>query len=424
MHRNTRNYTIENVEVFKIKMLNWADRFNIFCLLDNCGYESSGPAFDCLLAVGSRREVVVNDRLEKLQNFIAEQEDWVFAHMSYEMLSAEADRGSIGFDKGFFFTPITVLQLVGNTLRIETYEDKPDEVYKSISQQQADGSHDFKFVFKEKSAPSREDYLQKIKVIKHHIQQGDCYELNYCNQYFFSDAEMNPLQAYKRLLKISPAPFSSLYKNKDAYCMCSSPERYIKKTGETIISQPIKGTSKRNFADAAADEANKNYLLQSEKERSENVMVVDLVRNDLSKVCTPGSVHVAELFGVYSFPTVHQMISTVQGSLKKSTTFSDIIEASFPMGSMTGAPKKKVMELIERYEEHPRGLFSGSIGYLKANGDFDFNVVIRSIFYNREKKIVSYAAGGGITINSDPDKEWEESLLKIKAVEAVLGISP
>jgi para-aminobenzoate synthetase component I len=212
-----------------------------------------------------------------------------------------------------------------------------------------------------------------------------------------------------------------LYKLDDTFCICASPERYLKKEGHKIFSQPIKGTSKRDLVNAANDLQNKNYLSANEKEKSENVMVVDLVRNDLSKVCREGTVKVEELFGVYSFPQVHQMISTISGQLKDNVHWVDIIKATFPMGSMTGAPKKRVMELIEQYEKTKRGLFSGAIGYVNPDGDFDFNVVIRSIFYNASRKYLSFNAGSGITFYSDAEKEYEECLLKAAAMKKVVG---
>ena len=161
----------------------------------------------------------------------------------------------------------------------------------------------------------------------------------------------------------------------------------------------------------------KEELFHSDKDRSENVMVVDLVRNDLSKVCEEGTVKVDELYGIYSFPQVHQMISTVSGELKKNISFTEIIKATFPMGSMTGAPKKRVMELIEQYEKTKRGIFSGCLGYISPNGDFDFNVVIRSIMYNASSNYLSFQAGSAITFYSDPEKEWEECLLKAEAIK-------
>ncbi|ULT45460.1 chorismate-binding protein [Niabella defluvii] len=187
-----------------------------------------------------------------------------------------------------------------------------------------------------------------------------------------------------------------------------------------ISSQPIKGTLRRTNADNS-QKAERQLLFESEKDRAENVMIVDLVRNDLSRICEEGSVQVDELFGIYSFPQVHQMISTISGTLNKSVNFKDIINATFPMGSMTGAPKVKVMQLIDQYEKSRRGIFSGALGYIQPGGDFDFNVVIRSIIYNQTTQYLSFQAGGGITIYSDAEKEWEESLLKTKAIKDVLS---
>jgi para-aminobenzoate synthetase component 1 len=226
------------------------------------------------------------------------------------------------------------------------------------------------------------------------------------------------------LIAASPNPFSAFYKLDDRYLICASPERFVSKKGSRIFSQPMKGTSRRDLTDAVNDRNLKSELKQSVKEKSENVMVVDIVRNDLAKICKEGSVNVDELFGVYSYPQVHQMISTISGELKPDIKFSEIIEATFPMGSMTGAPKHRVMELIEKYEVSARGLFSGSVGYISPDRDFDFNVVIRSIMYNASNKYLSYQLGSGITFYSDPQKEWEECLLKGEAIKKVLTSLP
>jgi para-aminobenzoate synthetase component 1 len=186
------------------------------------------------------------------------------------------------------------------------------------------------------------------------------------------------------------------------------------------MSQPIKGTSRRSAYEKRNDQEEINLLLSDEKERSENIMVVDLVRNDLSKICKKGSVSVKEYLKIYSFPHVHQMISTIAGELRNDVTFTDILSATFPMGSMTGVPKKKVMELIEQFEKTKRGLFSGSVGYIDPEGDFDFNVVIRSILYNEMKQYLSIQAGSAITWKSDPEKEYEECNLKIAAMRSAL----
>ncbi len=267
---------------------------------------------------------------------------------------------------------------------------------------------------------SQENYLTTIKKIQQQILRGDCYELNFCQEFYAENASIDPIAVYHQLTELSPNPFAALYKLNDKYCLCASPERYLKKTGYMVISQPIKGTAKRDLVNKLQDEYSKTSLLNSNKERSENVMVVDLVRNDLSKICEEGTVKVDELFGIYSFPQVHQMISTVSGRLQKDLHWVDAIKATFPMGSMTGAPKKRVMELIEQYEQTKRGLFSGSIGYINPDGDFDFNVVIRSLLYNSTAQYLSFQTGGAITFYSDAAQEYEESLLKAEAIKAVL----
>jgi para-aminobenzoate synthetase component 1 len=271
-----------------------------------------------------------------------------------------------------------------------------------------------------KSRFSRDEYLRIIQQLKQHILRGDCYEINFCQEFFATEACIDPLMVYKKLSAVSPNPFSALYRLDDHWLLCASPERYLLKQGPAILSQPIKGTSKRELMNAEADNRNREELFNSAKDRSENVMVVDLVRNDLAKICEEGTVKVDELYGIYSFPQVHQMISTVSGALKKEISFPSIIKATFPMGSMTGAPKKRVMELIEEYEQTKRGIFSGAVGYLSPGGDFDFNVVIRSIMYNAATGYLSYQAGSGITFYSDPAMEWEECLLKAAAIKEVL----
>jgi len=251
--------------------------------------------------------------------------------------------------------------------------------------------------------------------------RGDCYEINFCQEFYADQAVIDPLCIYEKLVTLSPNPFSALYKFKDKYCICASPERYLKKRGNKIYSQPIKGTAKRNLENLEEDELSKGTLSISEKNKSENVMVVDLVRNDLAKVCKEGTVKVDELYGIYSFPQVHQMISTVAGELKENISFRDIIKATFPMGSMTGAPKRKVIELIEKYERSKRGIFSGAVGYITPERDFDFNVVIRSIMYNASEKHLSFMAGSGVTFYSDAHKEYEECLLKAEAMRKAIS---
>lgn len=266
---------------------------------------------------------------------------------------------------------------------------------------------------------TKQEYLSNVNLLKEHIQLGDVYEVNYCQEFYAKNIDLNPIELYIRLNEKSPTPFSCFVKHENNYLLSASPERFLKKENDNIFSQPIKGTVKRG-KNKDEDEELKSVLANDEKERSENIMIVDLVRNDLSKIAKRNTVKVDELCGIYSFPQVHQMISTVSAQLKNDVDFNTILKATFPMGSMTGAPKVRAMQLIEKYETSKRGLYSGSIGYIKPNGDFDFNVVIRSILYNKNSNYLSFFVGGAITNLSDPEKEYQECLLKAKAMFEVL----
>jgi para-aminobenzoate synthetase component 1 len=267
---------------------------------------------------------------------------------------------------------------------------------------------------------SKEEYIQRIVALKEHIRNGDCYEINYCNEAFVEGITVNARDVFRKLNAASPAPFAAFYQNDGQFMLSASPERFIAKDGNVVRSQPIKGTARRG-AYEAEDERLKEELRSSEKEQAENVMIVDLVRNDLARSCEVGSIEVEELFGIYSFPRVHQMISTVRGKLRDGVPFADAIRYAFPMGSMTGAPKHKVMQLIDLYEAARRDLFSGSVGYISPDGDFDFSVVIRSLFYNADTRYLSYQTGGAITWGSNPESEWEELRLKAAAMERIFA---
>lgn len=262
----------------------------------------------------------------------------------------------------------------------------------------------------------KDSYLKAVEKIKEHIQKGDIYEANYCQEMVAENVQLNfALDAYFKLNRITKAPFSSFLQFDHYSIFCGSPERYIRKQGSKLISQPIKGTARRSL-NVQEDEKLKADLLADQKERSENVMIVDLVRNDLSRIAKKNTVNVSELFGIYSFETVHQMISTIECELGDDIHFADVLKATFPMGSMTGAPKLRAMEIIEEYEDFKRGIYSGTIGYITPKGDFDFNVVIRSLFYNGKKERLTCAVGSAITIHSDPEKEYEECLTKVQRI--------
>jgi para-aminobenzoate synthetase component 1 len=270
---------------------------------------------------------------------------------------------------------------------------------------------------------TRYAYKEALNEIQDHLQRGDIYEVNYCQEFIGHVDIEKPFSQWLKLLQNTSAPFAAYMQHEEWVLICASPERFLQRKGQKLISQPIKGTIKRNLENDADDKLQLETLQNSSKDKSENVMVVDLVRNDLSRICKQGSVEVSELFGIYSYPQVHQMISTITGKINDNTSFSEILEATFPMGSMTGAPKKSVMETIDLLEPTKRGLYSGTVGYINPAGDFDFNVVIRSIFYNSQNGKANYQVGGGITIYSDPEKEYEECLLKAAAIKKVLTTS-
>lgn len=264
-----------------------------------------------------------------------------------------------------------------------------------------------------------EAYTKNVKAIQNHIEEGDVYELNYCMSFTFGKSDWSPIKGFLDLTGKSPMPFSGIFKADEKYLLSASPERFLKKSGKKLIAQPIKGTIKRGKTEEE-DEALKSLLFQSEKERAENLMIVDLMRNDLSKISHTGSVQVDELFGVYAFPKVHQMISTVSSKAQKALDLKELLHATFPMGSMTGAPKIRCMELIEKYEDFKRGWFSGSFGYFEANGDFDLNVVIRSIIFDKRAGEGYFAVGSAITYDADPEYEYQECLLKASAIMEIL----
>ncbi len=408
----------------KEKVLNWAQQFNTFCFLDNHQYQFGPHTQECLLAAGIKDTPGISGTFPDLQKQIdKKKKTWLFGHLNYDLKIDPARAPShhqdkIQFPEFFFFEPIVLIGL--NEIELTIESDSPGKIFDDINRIALDDV--LKDTAKDviiRNRIQKEDYVAVVNKLKEHILRGDCYEINYCQEFFASRAVADPLQAYKRLSQISPNPFSALYRLGDKWLICASPERFLKKEGAKIIAQPIKGTSKRMQENAVSDEKNKLELYHSNKDRSENVMIVDLVRNDLSIICKEGTVEVEELFGIYSFPQVHQMISTVSGTLKNNISFSDIIRATFPMGSMTGAPKKRVIELIEQYERTKRGIFSGAVGYISPNDDFDFNVVIRSILYNSQLRYLSFLTGSAITFYSDPEREWDECMLKAEAMKSV-----
>ena len=427
MQRTTATFVIQDFHKTKQQLLHWANQYNSCSFLDNHQYTSLHNSVECLVAVGEvTRFSPTSNHQRALASFVQQTNDWLFGHMSYDYQSilypslAQKKLDNIDFQPIYLYQPEIVLQLSATELKIESLTKTPLDIFKEITAIQSIKHKTQNRELAIQSRISKVEYLQTINQLQQYILRGDCYEINYCQEFYAENAVIEPLAIYQQLTTISPNPFASYYKLNDKYLLCASPERYLKKRGKQLISQPIKGTFKRNLQNIEAGNTLKQQLFESHKDRTENVMVVDLVRNDLSRICKEGSVHVEELFGIYTYPQVHQMISTIVGEIDESTNLADILQATFPMGSMTGAPKQKVMQLINQYEPSNRGLYSGAVGYVTPNKNFDFNVVIRSILYNASSQYLSYQVGGGITFNSIAEQEYEECLLKAEAIRKVL----
>ena len=370
----------------------------------------------------------INENFDQLEKFHSDHHDWMLGFLTYD-LKNEFERleshndDEIELPLFYFFIPrFLILKkegkwIIGFDVNRDADEDA-DTFLRSVRLED-DINEDMPEV-KLVSRVTHSEYVDVVKQIQHHISIGDVYEMNYCIEFYAQKLNISPLQLYEKLIEESPTPFSAFLKYHDKSLICASPERYMKKEGRRLISQPIKGTSPRD-PNPFIDKANMEYLKTSEKERSENIMITDLVRNDLSRVAKKGQVKVEELCGVYSFRQVHQMISTISAEMDERYSWVDAIKATFPMGSMTGAPKVSAMKLIEKYEVTKRGLYSGSVGYVTPEGDFDFNVVIRSMLYNQKKGYLSFMVGSAITALAEPEKEYEECLVKASAIMKVLN---
>lgn len=368
-------------------------------------------------AVGAKKELLIEkgDPFNPLDEFLADQNTWKFGYLSYDLKNdieklTSANFDGLKFPKLYFFVPLNLYEIKDEFISI-IYGD-PDLI-PAIKEFIENKKETKKVSLKQRI--SQQDYLDSIKNIKDHIQLGDTYELNFCHEFYNEQAEIDPQSVFAKLTAATQAPFSCFGKFNDRYILSASPERFLQKEDNKIISQPIKGTAPRGKNDQE-DLLLTSELENSEKERSENIMIVDLVRNDFSRFALKNSVKVDELCKIYSFETVHQMISTISCLVDKNVKFTDILKATFPMGSMTGAPKIRSMELIEQFESTKRGIYSGSVGYIAPNGNFDFNVIIRTLLYNEANKYLSCMVGGAITAKSDPQKEFEETLLKADAI--------
>ena len=426
--RKTQTYHIKNLDEFKLKLLHWCMHSREIAWMDSNNYEQKYSNFDAILAIDAFTSIQTDftDAFNKLKEYQSTTTDWLFGYLTYDLKNDVEDLESnnidgLQFPDLFFFQPQKLFLLKENTITLSYMNVVSDEIehdYKTILQVELKQQSKADTV-RIKLRMHRDEYLEKLNTMLSHIHRGDIYEANFCQEFYAENTKINPLETYLNLNTISKPPFATFLKFNDKYLMSASPERYLKKSAHTIVSQPIKGTAKRS-KNREEDALLKNTLLNDEKERSENIMIVDLVRNDLSRTAIKGTVRVDELCKIYSFEQVHQMISTISSEISRDTHPVDVIKSTFPMGSMTGAPKVSAMKIIEELEETKRGLYSGAVGYFTPQSDFDFNVVIRSILYNETNKYVSYSVGGAITAKSNPHDEYEECLVKARAMREVL----
>jgi len=430
MQRTISQFFIDDIAKFKQQLLCWSQQFETAIFLDSNNYQQQYTSFDAVIAVDEFTSIKTDfhNAFGKLQEYQTTTKDYIFGYISYDVKNDNEQLSSNNFDgldfaDLFFFQPQKIIFIEGNIVEFQYLKMVDNEMENDFAKIQQSNNYEIQQSttdIKIKLRTHKDEYQAKEAAILQHIHRGDIYEANFCQEFYAENTEINPLKVYQDLNNISEPPFAVFLKINHHYLLSASPERYIRKEGNKIISQPIKGTAKR-LKSKFDDEKIASDLAKDAKERSENVMIVDLVRNDLSKSAIKGSVKVEELCKVYSFKQVHQMISTVVCEIDEKITPIQVLKDTFPMGSMTGAPKVSAMKIIEKYENTRRGLYSGAVGYFTPNGNFDFNVVIRSILYNQEKKYVSYSVGSAITAKSNPEKEYEECLLKAKAMKFVLS---
>ena len=434
--RTTYLHKPKCIDTFKSQLLTWSQPYHEAVWMDSNDYHEAYSSFDAVLAVDAMTCIQTDfqEAFLKLKEYQTHTKDWIFGYLSYDLKNAIEDLKSENFDglhfpELYFFQPKKLFLFKGDTVEmhyLNVVADDMDDDLNNIchcepvlSAESDEERSNFLNEIVIKPRISKTDYLSKVNTMLEHIYRGDIYEANFCQEFYIENTQINPLETYWKLNSISKPPFATFIKLNDKYLLSASPERYLKKTGTKIISQPIKGTAKRS-KDSVEDKRLKEQLAIDEKERSENIMIVDLVRNDLSKTAKKGTVKVVELSQVYTFPQVHQMISTISSEIEETEHPVHVLESTFPMGSMTGAPKISAMKIIETLEETKRGVYSGAVGYFTPDSNFDFNVVIRSILYNHSQQYVSFSVGSAITAKSNPLKEYEECLIKAKAMREVL----
>ena len=422
-----------NPEEIRNKLLNYSQLFDTCFFYDSNAYVNiaaplSYRSYDILLALGVNSKVQFNEgqHFNDLQNFQDANKTWLFGYLSYDLKNEIEDLNSqnddlLALPLAQFIEPQMVIAINGKKLTLTVIDEKMEtqEIVESILNQNTQINITFPST-KIDHNTDKEQYIQEFEQFQQQIAYGNIYEVNYCIAFKTEINHQNWIGLYSALNNISKAPFSAYVNVGNTAIISASPERFLKKEGNKLISQPIKGTAKREQS-IQEDEKNKTELFNNAKERSENVMITDLVRNDLSKHAARNSVKVEELFGIYSFKQVHQMISTVAANLNEESNYINAIKDAFPMGSMTGAPKIMAMKLIEQHEQMKRGLYSGASGYIDPNNNYDFNVLIRSIIINEATNKAQFCVGSAITATANAEDEYQECLLKANALFNVLS---
>ncbi|MAZ72088.1 MAG: aminodeoxychorismate synthase, component I [Flavobacteriaceae bacterium] len=427
--RVTKKKSANLTPLLKQQLLLWASQFEEVAWLDSNAYLQNHGSYQALLAVDAFTAIKTDyyNGFKKLDEYQQLTRDWLFGYLSYD-LKNDVERltsnnfDGLGFPDLYFFQPKKIFLFSETEVEMHYLAMVDDELetdWEEILQTEILQTETTSEALKIKLRTSKDSYAEKVAHMLQHIERGDIYEANFCQEFYAENTTINPEQVFFSLNNISKPPFATYLKLDSHYVLSASPERYLKKTGSTLISQPIKGTAKR-LQNAVSDKEMASALANDPKERSENIMITDLVRNDLSRIARKGTVTVEELCAIYTFEQVHQMISTISCEAKPEFSPVQLLKNTYPMGSMTGAPKISAMKIIEQLEDAKRGVYSGTIGYFAPNDDFDFNVVIRSILYNKANQYVSFSVGGAITSKSTIEAEYEECLLKAKAMRSVL----
>jgi len=418
---------LDSKDKFHQKALHWSGQFDEISFFNSNGAPDEWGRFESVLAVKALHSFCTDDNvLDQLQKFLFQHQcEFIPGFLSYDLKNEIEDlhtsaTDKLGFPTAYFFVPAITIKWAANQVNIEA--DDPVAVYQSICDTtipQIDATLDLHL----RSRWTKEEYLDAFDKVQQHIQRGDIYEVNLCQEFFSENASISPIDIYLKLNAVSPTPFSNFFRVGHHFIMSASPERFLAKRKGRLISQPIKGTAKRGVT-KHEDQLIINRMLQSQKEIAENVMIVDLVRNDLTRSALPGTVEATRLFEIQSFKQVHQMISTITCTQDPKVPNMDVFRHTFPAGSMTGAPKIAAMRICDQIEDSKRGVYAGSIGYFDTlHDEFDFNVVIRSLLYNQQEHYLSFHTGGAVTNQALAEQEYQECLLKASAILHALNTS-